>query len=43
MFNTSAQSRSWMFKNSGELIKRREAANRRYVNERANVMTVSIP
>lgn len=35
MFNLSAQARSWMFKNSTELTKRREAANRKFMMERA--------
>lgn len=39
MFNTSAQARSWMFKNILELTKRREAANRKFIVERSNGMS----
>lgn len=39
MFNSSAQARSWMFKNTSELTKRREAANRKYIKERSNGMS----
>jgi len=44
MFNSSAQARSWMFKNVGEVAKRREAANRKYIMERVKGMSEdSIP
>ena len=42
MFNTSAQARSWMFKNSAELTRRREAANEKFISERLKGTSVSI-
>ncbi|GFQ80976.1 cyclin-H [Trichonephila clavata] len=38
MFSTSAQVKSWMFKSSSELNKKREAANLKFVKERSKGM-----
>ncbi|GFY52563.1 cyclin-H [Trichonephila inaurata madagascariensis] len=38
MFSTSAQAKSWMFKSSSELNKKREAANLKFIKERSKGM-----